>query len=260
MSASLPLPVVPLETEAGLTHEDFLAALSLQRLPTVTADVALPIEYTAACRAIAACRTIDDGKRWSDKADALAAWAKIYNSDQAASEARRLKLHAYRRMNDLAEQLRPSGRRLGPHGSSVAGARTLLGEHGLSEHKVKDIRRIGAIPKATFDDLVKSRNPPGVTAAAIQGIGHSMHGAQPVSSDSWRLICVGAQVSGITPRRLLQTFCRKYSAKEVACGLGPHEADAARAMTAELLEWLREFERYLPKPDKQAIDTTSGLR
>ena len=66
----------------------------------------VPVEYEEAVKALAKCREIDDAKYWSDKASALAAWAKIYHSPQVMREAKLLKLHAYRHMAELAHAIR----------------------------------------------------------------------------------------------------------------------------------------------------------
>src|SRR5688572_2684465 len=98
----------------------------------------LPVEYSAAITAIAVCRTIDDGKYWSDKADALAAWAKIYKDDVVAREARSLKLHAYRRIGVLAAEIRPLKFR--GRGGAV-GPNSLLVENGFSLTKARIISK-----------------------------------------------------------------------------------------------------------------------
>lgn len=72
----------------------------------------VPVEYETAINALVACRSIDEAKYWSDKSDALAAWAKIYHSDKAAREAKALKLWAFRRMGQLAAELRPNYKRV----------------------------------------------------------------------------------------------------------------------------------------------------
>lgn len=64
----------------------------------------VPVEYEAACNALAQCVDLDEAKYWSDKADALAAWAKIYRDDRISAQAKRLKLKAYRRMGELAAE------------------------------------------------------------------------------------------------------------------------------------------------------------
>ena len=50
----------------------------------------VPVEYEVAIRALTECTTLDESKYWSDKSDALAAWAKIYHSDDAGRKAKLL--------------------------------------------------------------------------------------------------------------------------------------------------------------------------
>src|ERR1700690_2101621 len=70
----------------------------------------MPVEYETALQALQECITLEDTKYWSDKADALAVWAKIFHSDDAARKAKQLKLKAFRRMGELARELRPGKR------------------------------------------------------------------------------------------------------------------------------------------------------
>ena len=219
-------------------------------LPTYVREkmtqVILPIEYGAACRAIAACRSIDESKQWGDRVDALAAWAKIYKNNEVAAEAKRLKLHAYRRMSELAEELQPC--RTKPGGGYLPGPYSLLKSHGFSHLQVQHIRRIGAIPQGRFDDMVNSARPPGIVVASTAGIGHAKHGHTPTVSPSWRLLSSGIQSSGgPNLRRFLSLFCRRHSAKELARGIEPEEVRAVRAMIRETQEWLDELEQYLPQ-------------
>src|SRR5208282_4621524 len=67
----------------------------------------VPVEYETAITALTECAHLDEAKYWDNKADALAAWAKIYHSDECARKAKMLKMHAYRRMGQLAGELRP---------------------------------------------------------------------------------------------------------------------------------------------------------
>lgn len=210
-------------------------------------DAILPVEYTAACRAVAACRTIDESKHWSDKADALAAWAKIYKNEQAAVEAKRLKLHAYRRMSVLADELQPKKQQLGPHGGSKPGPRALLLGHGFSREVTKYIRRVGAIPQSTFDEMIRSPKPPGISAASEAGVGHAKQHGRMKSSEAWRRLSIGHTAGGVNLRRFITIFCRKNSAKELARSLNPGEVKAVRALLNEAQEWLDELEQYLPK-------------
>jgi NTP pyrophosphatase (non-canonical NTP hydrolase) len=82
---------------------------AIKRLPVVVRDrmpaTPMPVQYEEACRLLAECLTLDESKLWADRADMLAAWAKLYKSDEAAIAARRLKLKAFRKMGELAEEI-----------------------------------------------------------------------------------------------------------------------------------------------------------
>jgi hypothetical protein len=212
----------------------------------------VPIEYESALKALQACSTLDEAKYWDNKADALAAWARIYRNDQAGVEARRLKLHAYRRMNELAEELRPSRPN---RAAGNPGARSVLMEQGLSTQTTQNVRRIGAIPGKKFEQLVKSPKPPGVTRAALLGIGKSggFNGFPPqreLSSDAWRTLALQSG-TGPSLAAFRSIFCRRYSAKVLARGLKPDEVAGARALITEVQEWLDEFEQHLPREGKK---------
>src|SRR5690606_26149716 len=99
-----------------------------------------PVEYVDACKALQACHEIDEAKYWSDKSDALAAWAKIYRDDETGKLARKLKAHAYRRMGEIAEQVQPT--KGVTHKGSPPGANSLLIEKGLSRGKAYHALRI----------------------------------------------------------------------------------------------------------------------
>lgn len=211
------------------------------------ADAILPVEYTSACRSISLCRTIDEAKFWGDKADALAAWAKIYRNEEAAKEAKRLKLHAFRRMNDLANELQPRIYLKGPGTKGKAqqdGPRALLRQHGLSETTAQHVRRIGQIPQPRFDALIASEKPPGVTKASALGRGAL---AKARTSPAWRELIDGRMTGSISLSRFVRAFCEHQSAKELAHGLLPGEVKAARLLCTQAMEWLDEFERFLPR-------------
>lgn len=83
------------------------------RIPTYVRDkipqAIMPVEYTAACKSLEKCLTIEDAKYWSNAADALASWARIYQNDEAGRAAKRLKAQALRKMSILADELQPAG-------------------------------------------------------------------------------------------------------------------------------------------------------
>lgn len=120
-------------------------------------DVPPPVQYEQALGALIACRTIDEARTWSDKADALAAWAKIYADDRVALEARRLKLHAYRRIGVLAAEVAKITPR-SPTGRPVSG-NSVLTKHGFNTSQKLAICRLGRLPSEQFDEFVNARKP-----------------------------------------------------------------------------------------------------
>lgn len=219
-------------------------------------DAIIPVVFAEAVRAIAACRSIDEGKYWADKADALAAWAKIYKNDDAAAESRRLKAHAFRRMSkiaeDLASQVQVSLRAKGggklPHGGQRGPAQTLRAA-GFSTSEVMRIRRVGNIPDERFSKLMAQKTPPGIQRMSQEGRGHGKKGA-PISSQS--ITMFAGSWSGAANAVQFRHFCRKYSALELARGVRPDEAKAARVIVSELRDWLDEFDASLPLEAPQA--------
>jgi len=191
----------------------------------------LPVQYAEACRALAACSRLDEAKYYADKADALAAWAKIYQSDKAGEEAKRLKLHAYRRMNELAEQLRPKqgGIKGKKDGGSLPGPKSLLQELGLSRSKATVVRKIGKLSPHRFEEIVNAARVFTPDTICQREAGGSEKYIQ------WTLI------GG--PK--FRAYCRKFAAKDIAKGLRKEEVAKVRQTLAEIRAWIDELEGCL---------------
>lgn len=202
----------------------------------------VPAEYEAAVTALQKCQTIDDAKYWADKSDALAAWARIYRNDQAGSEAKRLKLHAYRRMGQLAEQLRPrksigrspDGRYVG----TMPGPQSLLREHGFNSGEVSAIRRVALTDAHVFNAAVTSPDPPSPTEFMNKTRG---------GSAIWKVV---AGQSGGASLIAFRSFCRKYRARDIAKALAPDEQHKTREMAIEVGDWIDELIERLPRTGK----------
>jgi hypothetical protein len=191
----------------------------------------VPVQYEAACKALAECIDLDDTKYWSDKADALAAWAKIYHDDKVAVEAKRLKLKAYRRMGEIAAELRPRGSVVAP---GSPGPLSVLIEHGLDRKHAQAARRMATLPTQRFQAIVDLPCPPSPK--------HVFRDVLRKGTKEW--LAFSAQGGSVTGFR---GFCRRYEPGEFARGMAPDEAAKARLVVVEIQEWLDEFEQYLPK-------------
>lgn len=200
----------------------------------------VPVEYETAVKSLQACLTLDEAKYWSDKSDALAAWAKIYRNDEAGRKAKMLKLHAYRRMGTLAHELRPA--RLGARpggGGCPPGPVSLLVESGLPIHKAAAASAIAKLPERKFESFLSRDFVPAPSQLMPK------HSAG--TSDAWKEI---VSAHGGTSLVTFRAFCRRVDAKS-ARKLSADEAVKAREILQEVTEWLDEFESNLPKERKR---------
>jgi hypothetical protein len=185
----------------------------------------VPVEYEQAVTALQACLTLDESKYWSDRADALAAWAKIYGNDQAGRKAKMLKLHAYRRMGILAAELCPPGSRkmgVGNGKGSLPGPRALLESHGLSTAAADAARTLANLPKREFVSLL----------------------SRPISPTTARHYVRDITIWHEVQRALmsLRSVTRRHTPAQVVATLSLIEKQNGRALAGEISEWLDEFD------------------
>lgn len=134
----------------------------------------LPRTYEAAKNALAECSALDECKDWSDKAAALASYAKQAQDDALMTMATRIKARAVRRSGELLKQIDarqgqnlPNSKSEGSHTFSQADA---AGEAGMSKHQQVQATRIASVPQDDFDAQVESPQPPTLSQLAQQGI------------------------------------------------------------------------------------------
>lgn len=199
----------------------------------------VPVKYIAAVKALQACQTIDDANQWSNKADALAAWAKIYKSDEAGKEARKLKLHAYRKMGELAERLRPTPQ--AGNRKNKKGASSLLREHGLTSHKAREAMALSRATDAEFSAVVTEARGISASAAQFAGLGRP---AARTSSDDYGWLC---SVDGGLGLRSFIGRLHKKNPRDVAHNMRADEREKARVLALEIVNWFDELERCIPK-------------
>lgn len=177
----------------------------------------LPAEYELALQSLRECSTLDETKYWDDKASALAAWAKIYHSDEAMRQARILKLHAYRRMADLTkEMMKKEGR----------GATETLKEKGLSPKQVQGVMAVGRLPQTEFDRVTTRERIPSPTSL-IPG--------------QYRRRPANAGAASIESLRAFHYFTTRVSAESVAQGMGGKDKSFVLRAAEEVMDWLEEL-------------------
>lgn len=181
----------------------------------------LPQEYEEAIQALTACTTLDEAKYWSTKADVYAAWSKIYHSDEIMRKARVLKLHAQRRMAQLAQQLRPT--KSGPGGG---GPVQFLRTHGFKRHEAEEIRAVGNATQKEFDRAVSSPKPP--TARYFKNKG-------------------AAEVVRLDSVQTFAYFCRRIAPARLVEQTGGAARKRLLDNVKTIADWADEVERQISK-------------
>lgn len=201
-------------------------------MPTV--PIKLPVIYQEAIRDLIACQTLDEAKYFSDKAEALAAWAKIYKSDQAAIESKRLKLHAYRRMGQLAIELQPKrGVKGKANGGLAPGPLALLRSRGFRQYDAQIMSKLARTKNEVFDGFIDQPHPPS-PAGLYQKLANT--------TEAWK--CLHLQ-SG-SPHNF-RSWSRRFNAADLAASLTADETTKALSLVHECQEWLDLFEQHLAK-------------
>lgn len=212
----------------------------------------LPVVYEEACRQLANVSTVLDAKYFADKADALAAWAKIYRSDQAALEAKRLKLHAFRKMGLIAEELRPTKNT----GKAVKGARSLLVENGLNHTAAIAALNMSRVSDKKFLDMVVQPCPPGVTRASRGGIGKGRKPNILFSSEYRKAFGSHSGVAGDRGDNVSSLFTFIKNSSVDISDFSISETNRAIEITRICSDWLDELDRKL-RHRKSILDKAS---
>lgn len=185
----------------------------------------LPVEFETACQALIACQTIDDAKYWNAKAEALAAWAKIYHSDRALREAKKLKLHAYRKMSELAAELAKKDPRPKSGPNAGLGSSKVLEAYGFTKSEALHIRAVGRAKQEDFDRAVNSSKPPAPSAFKVR-------------SDS-----IGIET--LNAMNTFRRFCSRVNAADIAQALPTEDRVQTKRAIVVITEWLDELSQRL---------------
>ena len=144
----------------------------LDLVDTTTARI--PSVYAAAKRAISQCSKIDECKDWTDKAAALASYAKQAKDEQLEKMAKRIRARATRRAGELLKQIEPA------HGANQnirvgtdpkVTRKQAAEDAGLSERQAKNALRTANVPEDVFEEMVEG--DANVTAIAEAGTNKS---------------------------------------------------------------------------------------
>ena len=138
--------------------------LDEQQGPVVTRDKCKSsrhqlTRYDAACRALAAVRSVDEVKDIRDKAVAMAAYARQAKNRDLEADAVEIRMRATRRLDQLRQAQKDTiGLSAGTRGSRVKGARVddkpTLASQGIDKNLAQQARVLGAMDEAAFERKV----------------------------------------------------------------------------------------------------------
>jgi hypothetical protein len=215
-------------------------------LPALATADALPATYDAAQRALAACERVDECKDWSDKAAALAAYARMAKNDNLRVMALRIQARAERRCGELLKLI-PRGdeaTRYGRDAGDLPVTRTGAADAaGLSERHRKAALRIANVPETEFERAVESVNPPSVAQLAERGK-VSREVSSPVTAGPARaasLVQDDAAAEAQSALAAFAEFCGEHDAQRIAQSLSRADARVTREHIALIDEWLGRF-------------------
>lgn len=211
---------------------------NLATLPVPTpgdSNAPLPQKYEAARAAIAECERIDECKNWSDKAAAMASYARQAKDDSLRVMAVRIQSRAERRCGELLKSIprTDEATRYGKVAAVPPVTRTQAATNaGLSERQRKTALRIANVPETTFNAQVESPRPPSITQLAEQGRTRRVLALDP-AAERFKAACAALHA--------FATFCDAHDAIETAQTFGADDVEMARRCVSTLDQWLDRF-------------------
>ncbi|ANK84167.1 MULTISPECIES: hypothetical protein [unclassified Rhizobium] len=147
------------------------ASIEITRAMEMT-NAPLPVAYERATQAIAECDRIDECKSWSDKAAALASYARQADDKTLENYAMRIRSRAIQRAGELLKEFdaRPGNAAKQSGDAPTLISRREAGEAaGMSKDQQVTAVRVANVPAEEFERQVESDAPPTITQLAEQG-------------------------------------------------------------------------------------------
>jgi hypothetical protein len=216
----------------------------------------LPATYEAAYKAIAKCSRIDECKSWSDKAAALASYARQAKDQSLCVMAERIHARAVRRCGELLKQV-PSGQgSKNQYGELRDGSVTrqeAARDAGLSERQKVMALRVASVSGAKFEEMIESDAPPNVTRLAEMGRNAQLNVTR-LAELGRNLQPPQASIARRDPVRAaradrmfsnIREFCVENDPEELAGVFASQEKKRLREFVMSLDAWLDRFVAHL---------------
>lgn len=213
-------------------------------LPLVVDDLnvteaPLPKVYEAAKMALANCEKIDECKDWSDKARALASYARQAEDDGLYKQALRIQARAIRRCGELLQQFKSVGGRPAetsdaPVTSFPSSQKEAAEQAGMSERQRVTAVRVANVPANDFEKAIEADKPATVTQLADWG-------RKPVERPMVHPKFHEANIVLMGHARRLAEFCRTNPASSIAPAVEEYNNRELRSCLAQVRRWMRQI-------------------
>lgn len=187
--------------------------------------------------ALANCNRIDECKDWSDKAQALASYARQSEDKEMETTAMRIRARAIRRCGELLKEIE-KGHGKNKTNSILAGTisetrKEAADEAGLSKKQAVTAIRVANVPEETFTEQIESDTPPTITSLAQQG-------TQPMKKPPmFEQLGMTKQAfqAGMYFRGDIEDFCKatkKYDIQDIIDGSSTEQRDRLRTLIKQI--------------------------
>ena len=229
---------VPVGAHPGLPPQRQSIGL-VNALPGTAAR--LPATYEAAQKAVAKCSRIDECKSWSDKAAALASYARQAKDHSLRVMAERIQARAIRRCGELLKQV-PSGQgsknQYGELRDGNVTRQDAAQNAGLSERQKVTAMRVANVAGPVFEAMIESDSPPTLTRLAELG-----RDAHPPRPPDFRSDPIRARAHKMFSS--IREFCEQNDPAELAVTFSRDDQELLRAFVSSLDAWLDTFMAHL---------------
>jgi hypothetical protein len=199
-----------------------------------THNANLPAKYEAAKIAIMECNRIDECKDWSDKAQALASYARQSEDTEMEKTAMRIRARAIRRCGELLKEIdKATGAHLKRDATVPLSRKEAAEDAGLSARQAKQAIRVSNVPNEIFTEQIESETPPTITSLAQQGTTPSK---KPPMFEQMGMTKQAFQ-AGMYFRGDIEDFCKatkKYEIQDIIDGSTPEQRDRLRTLIKQI--------------------------
>lgn len=187
--------------------------------------------------ALANCNRIDECKDWSDKAQALASYARQSEDKEMETTAMRIRARAIRRCGELLKEIekaQPGPKELKDHAvPQLSPRQDAAKKSGLSPKQAKTAIRVANVPEGTFTEQIESPTPPSITSLAQQG---TQPMKKPPMFEQMGMTKQAFQ-AGMYFRGDIEDFCKatkKYEIQDIIDGSSTEQRDRLRTLIKQI--------------------------